>query len=125
MQRRLHALNSHLAPAHVGVQRQLSVAITGTSVGIGLEFVKQYAAAGARVYALCRNPRAATDLLAVAAASSGRVTVHQLDQADSASANALRVELAGVPIDVLINNAVSDVLAPPGAWCCVTHLSAR
>ena len=110
--RRLDALNSHLVrPAvrvHVGAgqRRQLSVAITGTSVGIGLEFVKQYAASGARVYALCRNPRASADLVAVAAASNGRVTVHPLDQADSASADALREELAGVPIDILINNAV-------------------
>lgn len=101
---RLEALGSHMAPA--GAQRQLSVAVTGTSVGIGLELVKQYADAGARVYALCRRPEASTDLAEVAAASNGRVTVHKLDQTDNISVDALREQLCGVPIDILINNAV-------------------
>ena len=85
----------------------LRVAVTGTSVGIGLEFVRQYAAAGARVYALCRSPSAATELADLAASSGGRVTVHAFDQADDASAAALKTEFAGVPLDVVINNAAA------------------
>ena len=80
---RLHHLLLHLsAPAPTtaaaassekqgdGQQQQLRVAVTGTSVGIGLEFVRQYASAGARVYALCRTPAAATDLAALATGSA-------------------------------------------------------
>jgi NAD(P)-dependent dehydrogenase (short-subunit alcohol dehydrogenase family) len=83
----------------------LRVAVSGTSVGIGLEFVRQYAAAGSRVYALCRSPAAATDLAAIAGQSRGMVTVHVFDQSSSESAAALKAELAGVPLDVVINNA--------------------
>ena len=90
----------------------LRVAVTGTSVGIGLEFVRQYAAAGARVYALCRSPSAATELADLAASSGGRVTVHAFDQADDASAAALKTEFAGVPLDVVINNAAAGGSGP-------------
>jgi hypothetical protein len=48
---------------------------------LGLEFVRQYAACEAdiRLYACCRNPAAADPLNAIAASSSGSITVHQLD----------------------------------------------
>lgn len=39
-----------------------TVLITGTDRGIGLEFVRQYAMDGWRVFACCRKPDAATDL---------------------------------------------------------------
>lgn len=117
-QRRLGALQGHLSPS-IAVSAAVSasasghasppplrVAVTGTSVGIGLEFVRQYAASGARVFALCRSPSAATELAEVAAASNGRVTVHSFDQTDADSVAALSEELSGVPLDVMINNAV-------------------
>jgi hypothetical protein len=55
------------------------IAVTGASSGIGLEFVRQYAAAAAtHVFAMCRNPSAAAELQAIAAATAppGTVTLH-------------------------------------------------
>ena len=39
-----------------------SVMVTGSNRGLGLEWVRQYAAAGWRVYATCRFPDRADDL---------------------------------------------------------------
>ena len=75
--------------------------ITGCNRGIGLEFVRQYAADGWRVLATCRNPRAAKELAAVA----GDVKIHALDVADDYQVKALAKTLADIPIDLLINNA--------------------
>ena len=79
--------------------------ITGANRGIGLEFVRQYAADGARVFACARAPAEAKDLTAVAAKSGGKVTVHPLDVSNGASIAHLVEELGGTPIDILINNA--------------------
>ncbi|MCL4410359.1 MAG: SDR family NAD(P)-dependent oxidoreductase, partial [Gammaproteobacteria bacterium] len=38
---------------------QLNVLITGANRGIGLQLAKQYAEAGAKVFATCRKPSAA------------------------------------------------------------------
>ena len=84
-----------------------TVMITGASRGIGLEFVRQYADAGWRVIALCRNPAAATDLAAVA----GDVTVGAIDVDDMASVTAAAAAFAGSAIDLLINNAGINVRA--------------
>ena len=43
--------------------------ITGANRGIGLEFVRQYAAAGCRVFACCREPHNAAALASLAASS--------------------------------------------------------
>lgn len=76
--------------------------ITGSNRGLGLEFVRQYAAEGWRIYACCRTPATATELNALA---SKTVTVHALDVGDFGAIEALAAELKGVAIDVLINNA--------------------
>lgn len=78
-----------------------TVFITGSSRGLGLEFARSYAREGWRVIATCRDPSAAHDLKTV----SGDVRIHALDITDTGSAKALAAELAGEPIDVLINNA--------------------
>lgn len=82
-----------------------SVLITGANRGLGLEFTKQYGADGWRVYACCRNPGDASELAALAEASSGRVSVHALDVADHSAVDALAKELGSESLDVLLNNA--------------------
>ena len=82
-----------------------TVLITGANRGIGLEFVRQYAADGDRVLACARVPGEAKELVDLAAKSSGHVTVHPLDVASGASIAHLVQELDGTPIDILINNA--------------------
>ena len=77
-----------------------TILVTGANRGIGLEFVRQYGAEGARVIACCRNPVKSDKLNAVAG-----VTVMQLDVADSASVGRLAQGLKGEAIDILINNA--------------------
>jgi len=82
-----------------------SILITGAARGIGYQLARQYAEAGDRVYATTRDPGKAQQLDALAAASSGRLTVHRMDVGDAASVKACSAELDGAPIDVLINNA--------------------
>lgn len=81
-----------------------SILISGTNRGIGLELARQYAAAGWRVYACCRAPAQASDLLSLADQHPA-LTVHTLDVADGSQIEALAEELAGEPIDILFNNA--------------------
>lgn len=81
-----------------------SVLITGSNRGLGLEWVRQYAAEGWRVYATCRHPTEAHDLQEMAAREK-IISIHGLDVTESEEINALAGELMKKPIDVLINNA--------------------
>jgi NAD(P)-dependent dehydrogenase (short-subunit alcohol dehydrogenase family) len=78
--------------------------VTGANQGIGLEFARQYAAAGWQVIACCRHPARASELAGLAHAN-GRIEVVALDITDHASIAALARSLAARPIDLLINNA--------------------
>jgi NAD(P)-dependent dehydrogenase (short-subunit alcohol dehydrogenase family) len=78
--------------------------VTGANRGLGLEFVRQYAADGWRVVACARQPATATELAALAARQPG-VEVHALDVGDAGAIGALAAKLAGTAIDVLLNNA--------------------
>ncbi len=89
-----------------------TVLVTGANRGLGLEFARQYAAAGWRVFAACRKLTDAQDLQRVAAESDGRLRNLQMDVTDSASVRAAAAELKGEAIDLLINNA--GVGGPPG-----------
>nr|MBA3731155.1 SDR family NAD(P)-dependent oxidoreductase [Gammaproteobacteria bacterium] len=84
---------------------QPSILITGANRGIGLEFVRQYAKAGARVYACCREPAKATGLAELADASAGAVSVHRLDVTNADHRASLVEALRDVSIDILVNNA--------------------
>jgi NAD(P)-dependent dehydrogenase (short-subunit alcohol dehydrogenase family) len=76
-----------------------TVLITGANRGLGLEFARQYSAAGWHVIGTARKPDAAKDLAALGA------RVMQLDVTDQESVDRLARELGKQPIDLLINNA--------------------
>lgn len=80
-----------------------TVLITGANRGIGREFARQYAEAGWRVIATCRDPSNCD--------AAGEC--YRLDVSEPASVPALRAELDGQAIDLLINNAGS--YGPRGA----------
>ena len=82
-----------------------SVLITGANRGLGLEFAKQYASDGWRVYACCRNPSEALDLNTIAAASLDTVSIYGMEVTELASVTAVGQALEDHPIDLLISNA--------------------
>ncbi len=82
-----------------------NILITGTSRGLGYELSIQFAEQGNRVYATCRNSERADNLNAVAAASAGKLTVHEMDIGDSDSVKSFKAELGDTPVDILIHNA--------------------
>ena len=81
-----------------------TVLITGANRGLGLEFCRQYADAGWRVLACCRNPAEAPALNRLADHYTS-LQIETLDVADFAQIDALSARLADAKVDVLINNA--------------------
>ena len=81
-----------------------SIFITGSNRGMGLEWARQYAEAGWRVLATCRHPQQAEALEALAGEQAG-LSIHRLDVTRPEQVEALAAELAGQPLDVLLNNA--------------------
>ncbi|WP_439101649.1 SDR family oxidoreductase [Congregibacter sp.] len=81
-----------------------TVLITGVNRGLGLEFIRQYAAAGWTVLGTCRDPDSAGEARELAAAAPN-VTLYKLDVGDAGAIAALADTLRGVAIDVLILNA--------------------
>lgn len=81
-----------------------SVLITGSNRGLGLEWCRQYAEAGWRVFATCRSPEQA-DALQRLEIEHSALTKHRLDVTDPDQIDTLARALAGNPIDLLINNA--------------------
>ncbi len=80
-----------------------TVLVSGANRGLGLEFVRQYAADGWKVYAACRDPRKAAELGRLAA-GNGRIEVLSMDVANGASVAAAAGRIAGAPIDLLVNS---------------------
>ena len=81
-----------------------TVLITGANSGLGLELVKQYAAKGWAVIATHRRDGVPDSLQAVVA-EHPNVRVERMDVSSIDEVRALAAKLAGVPVDVLINNA--------------------
>jgi NAD(P)-dependent dehydrogenase (short-subunit alcohol dehydrogenase family) len=85
-----------------------SVLISGANRGLGLEFARQYLAAGWRVHGAVRDPARATAL----AGLDGDIEVHPLEATDKRSLDQLAAALKGTPIDLVIANA--GVAGPRG-----------
>lgn len=79
--------------------------ITGANRGIGLEFVRQYAADSWRVFACCRNASAAEALNHLTTQYPDQVSIHTLDVTNHPQIEQLAQALFHQPIDLLINNA--------------------
>jgi NAD(P)-dependent dehydrogenase (short-subunit alcohol dehydrogenase family) len=76
-----------------------AVLITGAGRGIGLEFARQYGAAGWQVIATSRDPAQGAALEALGA------RVEALDMRDFAAVEAFPERLGDVPLDLFIANA--------------------
>jgi NAD(P)-dependent dehydrogenase (short-subunit alcohol dehydrogenase family) len=88
-------------PATAGAD---TVLVTGANSGLGLEFVKQYAAKGWTVIATHRRD-GIPETLAAVVAEHPNVRVERMDVANPAEIGALADKLRGEAVDVLINNA--------------------
>lgn len=81
-----------------------SILVTGSNRGLGLEWVRSYAADGWRVLATCREPGQA-EALQELAADNDRVSIRRLDVTDPAQVAQIAAELGSDPLDLLIANA--------------------
>ena len=83
---------------------QPTVLITGSNRGLGLEFVRQYAALDWNVIATCRNPEQA-EALQDLTTQFAHVAIEKLDVTSDQQVESLAIKYADQPIDVLLNNA--------------------
>ncbi len=82
----------------------MSILITGTNRGIGLEFVKHYLKNNEKVIATCRNRNSAKDLLKLENTTSN-LSLLELDVSKPNSIDEFTSKIADQPIDTFINNA--------------------
>ncbi len=95
-----------VAAVHAGESAtvQRTVLITGSNRGIGLEFARQYAAAGWRVIATSRNPSSADELQALSR-QYDNLELAKLDVTNVDEIRNLATLLKDQPIHLLLNNA--------------------
>ena len=86
----------------------MNILVVGASRGIGLEFVRQYRADGAKVTATARDDDGVVRLAALGA------TAIRLDVVDAASAAGLARQIDGAAFDVAIVNAGVSGARGPG-----------
>lgn len=82
-----------------------TILVTGANRGIGLEFARQYAADGWRVFAAARDPASASELRQLVQESAGCVEPIAIDVTDPISIQAAAAQIGDAPIDHLINSA--------------------
>ena len=82
----------------------MSILITGTNRGIGLEFVKHYLKNNEKVIATCRNTNSANDLLELKNTTSN-LSLMELDVSNPNSINEFASKIIDQPIDTFIYNA--------------------
>ena len=82
----------------------MSILITGTNRGIGLEFVKHYLKNNEKVIATYRNKNSAKDLLELKNTTSN-LSLVELDVSNPNSINEFASKITDQPIDTFINNA--------------------
>jgi NAD(P)-dependent dehydrogenase (short-subunit alcohol dehydrogenase family) len=82
----------------------MSILITGTNRGIGLEFVKHYLKNNEKVIATCRNKNSAKDLLELENTTSN-LSLVELDVSNPDSINEFSLKITDQPVDIFINNA--------------------
>lgn len=82
-----------------------TVLITGANRGIGLEFVRQYAARGWQVIATHRRETTPESLGTLQLRYPQLLKIERMDVTDHEMIDALAERFTGKPIDVLINNA--------------------
>jgi NAD(P)-dependent dehydrogenase (short-subunit alcohol dehydrogenase family) len=81
-----------------------TILVTGSNRGLGLEWVRQYAREGHRVYATCRHPSEAYELQKLGQEFAG-VSIHRMDVTKVDELYAMSVEILEEPVDILISNA--------------------
>lgn len=86
---------------------RVRIFVTGANRGLGLEFARQWSAAGARVFASCRSPEEADDLRSLAGEREDRVTIVRCEVADDGSVAAAADSVAGETdgLEIVVNNA--------------------
>jgi NAD(P)-dependent dehydrogenase (short-subunit alcohol dehydrogenase family) len=97
-----------------------SIFITGSNRGLGLEWARQYVHEGWRVFATCRHPAEAHELKELAE-EYALVSIHRLDVTSSEDIRAIRWELEGEPIDILVSNAGVYLEKGKPQFGCLSH----
>lgn len=88
-----------LSSSLIAQNKDITVLITGSNRGLGLEMAKQFSIDGYNVIGTARKPERANELNALG------VKVVALDVTDEESISAMVESLKGATIDILINNA--------------------
>ena len=88
----------------------LTVLITGSNRGIGLEFTKQFLQKGWKCIATCRNKDNSANLKHLSEEFSQNIIIEEMDILNHSSIDQLAKKYTNQPIDIIINNA--GILGP-------------